>query len=176
MGNASPRRVFPRSTFEIGIGDPALRNKPTITRPSAGRLPYGPSGRLQEPGPLPADAYSAPDLKGLPWARRPWDAWTSPTLRVEVLRWLAGYVRVRPGVVAWRVVETASRDRSMLRLPEGEQALVFAVTYQTGDRRSRVRKEVEVSVPFPLPDRADADRIGARLALAEQSLDAQLGI
>lgn len=176
MSNADPKRVFPRSTFEIGLGDPALRTKTTVTRPSAGRLPYGPSGRLREPGPLPADAYSAPDLKGLPWAREPWDAWSTPTLRVEVLEWLSRYVRMRPAVVGWRVREIAGRDRSMLRLPPDEQALLVVLTCQRGDRRSRERFAVEVAVPFPVPDRASAERIAARLALAQQALDAQLGI
>lgn len=171
---ADPRRVFPRSTFESKLGDPSIKTKTTIERPSAGRLPYGPSGRLREPGPLPSDAHSAPDLKGLPWAREPWDAWTTPTLRVEVLSWIARYVRARSHVVGWRIVEIASRPRSMLRLPLEEQALLISVTCRRGEKRSRERFTVEVAIPFPLGDRTDSDRIAARLALAEDALDGQV--
>ncbi len=144
-------------------GDPELLPKPTVKRPSSLRLPFGPSGELLPEGPaLPEDYLLAPDVADLPWSRARGDEWTDEEFRAVVLGWLRTYLRDRPALGRWRVVERASAPRAR-RLPPEKHYLVVAVT-----RRSD-GAEFESSIPFP-PDRRESaealvllDRIGVAI-------------
>lgn len=110
------------------------------------------------PDPLFNVSINAPDLKGLPWDRRTYDAWTTPTFRAQVLTWLANMFLANPWMYRWRIRERATAPRlSAIRL--NEPLLVIVV-----QRRADAR-EFETAISWTARERDDA-------VLAQAKLDA----
>ena len=183
--NRSPAQTFGLAPNKIPkFGDAELNPKPTVTRPSRERMPFGPSresakgvsaGVLKPdgPGPFPDDIFSATDIVGLPWTRRRGDEWTDATFRALVLTFLATFFRARASqrLIGWDVTEIANGARmGSTRLSAKDQYLRFGITRRVGrDGTARV----EVAVPFPPSERV-TPRTEVQLALAEGTLDVLL--
>ena len=152
-------------------GDPEILPKGVVVRPSAERMPFGPSGELLPEGPLlPADFLLAPDLVGLPWTRKRGDEWTDPVFRQIVFEWLIDYFDARSWPIGWTVREWASRERMAHRLPDDEHYLVVNVV-RRADRASFEGVAIfPVALRGAVPARVILDRLAADLdALAARS-------
>jgi hypothetical protein len=153
------------------FGDPEILPRGTVTRPSKQRMPFTTGGILKAdgPGPNPDDFLLAPDIEGLPYTRRPEDAWTTPEFRTILFAFIVSFFDARKEwVAAWDVVEKASAERmSVARLPEDQFHLVIGVEDKSG-------KRFEVAVAFA-PDAREnnLDAMQAVLARAAQSIDVQ---
>jgi hypothetical protein len=118
------------------------------------------------PNPLYNVDVLAPDLKSLPWDRRPQDAWTTPQFRERVRIWLAEMIDANPWMYRWRIRERATAPRlSVLRLEE--PLLIITVT-----RRSDGR-EFETSLQWTARERDDGALVRAKLAIARTMLEMQ---
>lgn len=99
--------------------------------PSSRRMPFDASGRLLPDGPEHPTSHLAPDIKGLPWDRRPNREWTMPDQRALVLdaikTWMAYH---RATIRTWKVVERDNTERSAIR--STEPTLVFTFVLKDG--------------------------------------------
>jgi hypothetical protein len=128
-------------------------------------MPFGPSGVLLPNGPEFDVDVLAPDLKGFPWQRYKFDAWTSPEQRDEVKRQLRVFFATKGWPVLWSVVERNSAPRlSTLRAPEP-----FFIIRLT---RKADRREFEVAVTFPKIHRETPTAFSAKLAHAFVAFEA----
>lgn len=181
----SPYRYYGRSTFEPFPSDRDLLPKPTITRPSHERNPFGGQERggayggvahPDGPGPFPADFLDRSDIASLPWTRERGDEWTTPALRTAVFTWLRGIFRdrgERARLTGWQVEERATgRGFSPHRLPPRLQYLRIVLVQRVGCDGFR---SVEVAQSFPPAERSGAPLL-ARLEVARISLVGQLTI
>jgi len=117
------------------------------------------AGALKPEGPdaLYLVPIEAPDIKGLPWDRRTYDAWTTVAFRVLARAWIVDMFIANPWMYLWRIRERSTQARlSTLRLTE--PILLVVVT-----RRSDGR-EFETSISWTARERDDA-------ALAQRKLD-----
>jgi len=147
-------------------GDPEILPKGTVTRPSADRMPFGPSGELLPEGPtLPPDFLLAPDIAGFPWVRKRGDEWTDAVFRSVVFDWLIDYFDTRSWARSWDIRERAASDRGVNKLPDDQHYLRIGVSDGASQR-------FETSATFPVAER---DAISARVILdrAAATLDVQ---
>lgn len=96
---------------------------PTVRRFTWRNNPFSEGGRviagvhhaggvlLPEPDPLYNVPIDAPDIVGLPWERRTYDAWTTDAFRDLVKQWLVASLAANPWVRAWHVRERATQAR-----------------------------------------------------------------
>jgi hypothetical protein len=133
----------------------------STTRPDSRTMPFslGGSGDRtagalipEGPDPLYLVSHLAPDVKGLPWERRTYDAWTTPAFRT-----LSNMITANPWVYRWRVRERATQARMTLRLREP----LLVITVQ----RRVDAHEFETVIQWTARERDDA-------ALAQAKLDA----
>lgn len=134
--------------------------------PPSRRLPFDASGRLLPNGPEFPTSHEAPDIKGLPWDRRPNREWTQPEHRALVLevirKWMHKY---SDGLSTWKVIERDCTERSTLRLLDPR--LVFQFTMKNGEA-------VEIGVSFPKYVRDETLQFQLRLDDTEGALRALL--
>ena len=60
---------------------------------------------LPQPNPLYNVSLDAPDIAGLPWDRRTYDAWTTEPFRAAVKTWLIAFLAADTWIGAWHVRE-----------------------------------------------------------------------
>lgn len=144
-------------------GDPQLLPKGTVVRPSADRMPFGPSGELLPAGPkLPAGFMRAPDIAKFNWTRKRGNEWTDATLRTEILTYIAGFFATHSWARSWAVAErTSEKSRGG---PYPNPVLVFTITDDDGASH-------EVAQEFPEGDR-EGSALAARLTQVTLSLEA----
>lgn len=109
-------------------------------------------------------SIDAPDLKGLPWDRRTYDAWTTPAFRTLALTWLVATLAANSWAYLWRVRERATQARlSTIRL---EKPLLVITFVRRVDGR-----EFEVATDWTSRERDDAALVNAKLAVARTTLE-----
>lgn len=142
---------------------------PKITRPTWRSNPFSEGGKvihgvhhaggvlLPEPDVLYNVSLDAPDIIGIPWERRSYDAWTTPDFRAFVRAWLVTTLAANPWIIAWALREKATSPRmSMVALRE--PLLIVTVT------RGVDKRVFQTSTPWTAATRDD-------LLLAAPKLD-----
>jgi len=151
-------------------GDPQILPKGVVRRPSAERMPFGPSGELRTPGPLREEQFMlAPDLAKLPqWVRRRGDEWTVPAFRALVLKWLSAYFAAnKTWARKWQITEVATAMKSPNRLSDDRVYLRIRIT-------STANVHYETAAAFPAYAREDSPaQMNKVLAQAAASISAQ---
>jgi hypothetical protein len=149
MSDTTPR--FDSRTIPFSLGGSGDRTAGAL-------IPEGPD-------PLYNVSIDAPDLKGLPWDRRTYDAWTTPEFRALALAWLVDMIAANPWMYFWRVREKATQARlSTIRL---EKPLLIVVVTRRADAR-----EFEMATDWTSRERDDAALVNAKLAVARTTLEA----
>lgn len=116
------------------------------------------------PDPLYNVSIDAPDLKGLSWDRRTYDAWTTPAFRALALAWLVATLAANSWAYLWRVRERATQARlSTIRL---EKPLLVITLVRRVDGR-----EFEVATDWTSRERDDAALVNAKLAVVRTTLE-----
>lgn len=111
-----PSREYPYQDPDYEVpnqpvhGDPAIKEQGTVLRPSAERMPFGPSGELLPEGAaLPVDFSLAPDIVRFPqWTRRRGQEWTDSTFRALILAYIGEFFAAHDWATAWQVEERKS--------------------------------------------------------------------
>lgn len=140
---------------------------PKVMRPSWRTNPFSEGGRviagihhaggvlLPEPNPLwNIDPKFPPDLEGLPWERRTYDAWTTLPFRDAVRAWLVAFLAADTWISAWQVREKATSPRMTLTQLT-EPLLIVTVTRKADGRvfqaasswTARERDDLALAVP-----------------------------
>lgn len=151
-------------------GDPQILPKGVVRRPSAERMPFGPSGELRTPGPLREEQFMlAPDLVKLPqWVRKRGDEWTVPEFRALVLEWLSAYFAAnQTWARKWQITEVATAMKSPNRLSDDKVYLRIRIT-------SKTNAHYEHAAEFPTYAREDNPaQVRKVLVQAAAAIDAQ---
>lgn len=123
------------------------------------------AGSLIPSGPDPlfnVERYAS-DLKGLPWDRRPYDAWSTLPFRSQVLTWIANFFQTNDWVSEWAVREKGLQPGGRARLKE--PLLIFKM------RRKSDGEWLEVAESWSASERDSVDRTAAKLISVANTLN-----
>lgn len=146
-------------------GDPDILPKGETVRPSAERMPFGPSGELLPQGPaLPADFLRAPDLRDFPqWDRSRGQEWTDAIFRAEIFSYISAFFSSHDWARTWQIVELAHSPTGRPgKLPT--PVLIFRFREASGE-------VFETSQGFPTVSRTGGT-LAARLLQVTQTMEA----